>query len=139
MADGDGKDGWAGLGKPVGRSESRQQWLGLAVLVVLAVIVWSALTGGDGEDEGDDLRHGAFDVCTQFVEDRLKAPGTAKFRNFFQDDGEVVVTGTGDGPYVVVSSVDSENSFGGELRTHFVCEVRHTGDEQWRLVDLSLG
>ena len=136
-------DGWAALGKRDGvtRADNRSAWFGLFVVlgVVVAAVVWIASgLGGDDEPDADDLRSSAFDVCTQFVEDRLKSPGSAKFRNYFQDDGEVTVTGSGDGPYIVTSSVDSENSFGALLRNNFVCEVRHIDGTQWRLVDLSI-
>jgi hypothetical protein len=93
--------------------------------------------GGDEPDQ-EELEFGAFDVCTKFVKDRLKAPSTASFRNFFEDDGEVVVSGSGNGPYTVISSVDAENGFGANIRTNFVCEVRHTGGGNWRLVNLVL-
>lgn len=71
------------------------------------------------------------------MKDRLRAPATASFRNYFEDDGEVVVTG-GPSTYRVVSSVDSENGFGANIRSNFVCEVRHVSGESWRLVDLAI-
>lgn len=112
---------------------------GLVVLVLGFGLVWNAVTGG-GEDGGggEDREYGAFDVCQQFVKDRLRSPASAEFRNFFEDDGEVVVTGTGDGPYTVRSSVDSQNGFGAMLRSDFTCTVSYAGDSDWRLVDLSL-
>jgi len=118
-------------------------------VLVVAVVGFFAMTS-DGDDDSDDepsgeeerdqedLDFGAFDVCTQFVKERLKAPATASFRNYFEDDGEVQVSGVGDGPYTVISSVDAENGFGANIRTGFVCEVRHTGDGNWRLVNLVL-
>lgn len=110
----------------------------IGVLVVVALIVALSLSdGSDDEPEGDDLRAGAFDVCTQFVEDRLRAPGSASFPNQFQDDGEVSITG-GPEVFTVRSHVDAENGFGGEVRTPFVCQVRHTGGDNFSLIDLSL-
>lgn len=113
------------------------KWRYVAALVVLA-----AAASGCGDDQGDqaeELRYGAFDVCTKFVKDRLRSPGSAEFRNFFEDDGEVTVTGAGDGPYTVVSSVDSQNGFGAMIRNDFMCEVRRADADEWRLVDLTLG
>ena len=88
--------------------------------------------------KADEQRFGAFEICKDFVKDRLKAPSTAKFRNFFQDDGEVVVTGSGNGPYTVTSSVDSQNSFGANLRSNFVCKVTNTSGDSWHLDNISI-
>lgn len=114
----------------------------LAVAVVLAIVSGLSGDGGgsDGADDApsaDELDAGAFDVCTQFVKDRLKSPSTAKFRNFYEDDGEVVVTHAAD-TYTVSSTVDSENGFGAMLRSTFRCEVRHVSGTSWRLVDLQI-
>lgn len=135
--------GWptaAGQPKSTATTDSNTK-TGCGVLIAVAVVlaVLASMCGGDDDESSiDDLRFGAFDVCTQFVKDRLKAPGTASFRNYFEEDGEVQVTGTGEGPYTVRSSVDSENGFGANIRTDFVCKVTHTGDGNWRLVDITV-
>lgn len=108
-----------------------------AIAASLVAIVLVGVACSD-TSESEDMNYAAFDICTKFVKDRLKAPSSAKFRNFFEDDGEVTVTGSGDGPFVVRSTVDSENSFGAQIRGDFVCTVRNTGDSNWRLVDLQL-
>lgn len=114
----------------------------LALIAVVIGLVASAGSddegGGGGGDSFDEQSFAAFDVCRDFVTRRLKSPGTAKFRNFHQDDGEVVVTGSGAGPYVVRSTVDSENGFGALIRSSFTCTVNHVGGENWRLADLDL-
>lgn len=79
----------------------------------------------------------AFDICKDFVKRRLKAPSTAKFRNPYQDDGEVVITGSDNGPFTVRSSVDSENAFGAKLRSNFTCVVTLNGDT-WKLDNISI-
>jgi hypothetical protein len=104
------------------------------LIVLLAAVTFTA---GCGDDSAVDEDWGAFNVCTQFVEQRLKAPGTAKFRNFYQDDGEVTVTQAGD-VFTVVSSVDSENGFGASLRTEFTCTVTSLGGGNWQLEGLDL-
>lgn len=105
-----------------------------AAAVVAAGVLVGCAAGA--EDTAEDREHAAFDVCTQFVERRLKAPDTAKFRNYFQDDGEVIVTG-GPTTFVVISSVDSENSFGASLRTEFTCTVQTEDGKNFTLVDLT--
>lgn len=81
---------------------------------------------------------GAFDVCKGFVKERLKAPSTAKFRDFYQDDGEVQVDRNTDGTYTVTSTVDAQNSFGAKLRSTFTCTVHPTGKDTWLLDDISI-
>jgi hypothetical protein len=105
--------------------------------VALAVALAVAGCASVDSDPEEDARYGAFTVCTKFVEDRLKSPGSASFRNYFEDDGEVVVAKTGDS-YSVLSTVDSENSFGANIRTSFLCVVEPTGGDNWRLVSLEL-
>lgn len=107
------------------------------VAFVGLVLVAFATIGGDGEPSADDLEHRAFSACTELVRDRLKSPSSASFRNFFEDDGEVVVSGSGDGPYTVTSSVDAQNGFGADIRSNFRCVVELDGDV-WRLRDMTI-
>ena len=123
----------------VERRGKRGAWI--AIGVVAAVITVASIAAGSGSDsESSDASPGlAFVMCKDFVKDRLKAPATATFRNFYDDDGEVSVTGSGDGPYRVVSTVDSENGFGAKIRSRFSCTVTHTpGGDNWRLDAISV-
>lgn len=112
-----------------------RRMIGLGAVVVALAACTS--TTSDDTTSADDLEYGAFDVCTGFVKDRLKAPATAEFRNYFEHDGEVTVTG-GPDEYTVSSTVDSENGFGAMLRSSFVCKVQHVAGTRWMLVDLSI-
>lgn len=124
---------------PADQDEVKQRpgclaWIGIvAGLVVFPVIAYSMATSTDDEP---DLHWGAFDVCTEFVKDQLRAPSTAQFRNYHQDDGEVVVNQYGD-TFVVRSSVDSENGFGAMIRNDFTCTVDHIADGRFRLDDIT--
>lgn len=116
---------------------------GCLTIIILMVLIGGAIAifGGDDAELGggpstEDIRYGAFDVCTKFVKDQLKAQSTAEFPNEFEDDGEVIITRDGN-VWTVDSQVDSENSFGGMVTTPFVCVVRHTGGTGYRLVDLT--
>ncbi len=104
--------------------------------IVLVVLI-GACDSSTGEDDPENLRLGAFDVCTQFVKDRLKAESTAEFPDQFEDDEEVTITQDGE-EWTVDSQVDAENSFGGTVTTPFSCTVRSMGEGNWRLVDLTL-
>lgn len=136
----------------------------VACWAVVAVIVLAAAVSGGSDDEKvtsgpsatpstteaaaervtsppttkvEDRSYEAFEICKKFVKDRLKAPTTATFRNYFEKDGEVLVTAAPDGSYVVASSVDSENSFGAKIRSRFVCQVTPDGST-WHLDDISI-
>lgn len=74
---------------------------------------------------------GAAGVCKRFMNERLKAPSTAKFQNILDAD----VTNQGD-TYTIKSYVDAQNSFGATIRTRYVCVVRYTGSDTWRLESL---
>lgn len=110
-----------------------------AILVIFLFAGLLSLCGGndDGSDDPENLEFGSFDVCTQFVKERLRAPATAEFPNEFEDDGEVTITHVGE-TYTVISHVDSENGFGALLTTPFTCVVRHVSGDNWRLVDLNM-
>jgi hypothetical protein len=109
----------------------------LACFVVGGVIVSTA----SGNDRGSSTSGGspgmAFEMCKDFVKARLKAPSTATFRNFYEDDGEVRVTGSGAGPYTIQSTVDSQNGFGAKIRSNFSCTVTATGDT-WHASNVSV-
>lgn len=133
-----------GIAERGAKKDDNNVGAGCLVVIVILVVLWgigTLLGGGDDDDgggsSGDDLEYAAFDVCTQFVKDRLRSPGTASFRNYFEDDGEVTVAG-GPSVFTVRSSVDSENGFGATIRSNFTCEVRHTTGTSFRLVDLQI-
>lgn len=77
-------------------------------------------------------KYGAQDVCEQFVEKRLKAPASAEYEN--------TTTSEAGGQWTVEGDVDAENSFGAQIRNHYVCVVEPTDAEgtNWTLVDISL-
>lgn len=122
-------------------STRRAQGVGCLAVLVIIGLLWAlgAALGGSGNDDDspDELQYGAFDVCTQFVKQRLISPASARFPNEFEDDGEVTITSAGS-TFTVVSHVDSQNGFGALLTTPFTCRVRHVDGDNWRLVDLQL-
>lgn len=111
---------------------------GCLIIVVLAVIagIIGAISGGgdDGSStpsSGD--QYGAYDVCQQFVDDQLKAPSTSDYPSI--DEASITHRGR---TWDVVAYVDAENGFGANIRVPFACTVTHTGDGNYRLVDVSL-
>jgi hypothetical protein len=67
----------------------------------------------------------------QFVESKLKDPGSAEF-------GPCVMSKTASGSWSTDSYVDANNSFGGTLRTNFHCEVKHVSGDTWNLIELTM-
>lgn len=122
-----------------GTKQQRKNRLAFLAVVgfVLFLVAAAAAAPPPPEEEDDGNRYAAFEVCTQFVEQRLASPGSAEFPDPHEDDGEVTITGY-DGSFTVRSQVDSQNGFGATLRTFFTCEVRHISGANYRLVDLQL-
>ena len=98
------------------------------VAVIVIVILGISLIGSKTEKNPPDVA-AAWTVCEQFVTERLKAPSTAKFQWISRDE-------LGNGRFHVNAYVDSQNSFGAMLRTHFNCTVKHIEGDRWRLEDL---
>lgn len=107
---------------------------GVAVLVALGVILTGCSDVGDDPEVQEAM---AFEMCKDFVKDRLKAPATAAFPDYWDKDGEVSVTRSGD-TYTVVSHVDAQNSFGALLSNDFECEVTNVEGDRWRLEALDM-
>lgn len=118
------------------RRRSSTAALSSALVLGLVACGVESSTGGSSSADAEEQEYAAFEMCKEFIKDRLKSPATAKFRNFFEDDGEVSVSGLGQGPYTVVSTVDSQNGFGALVRSSFTCTVTNTSGNSWRLDDM---
>lgn len=72
-------------------------------------------------------------ACEDFVKTALKAPSTANF------DNETATGPVAGHParYIVVGTVDAQNSFGAQLRNNFGCTAEKQGDGQWHLIDMT--
>lgn len=88
---------------------------------MLAVIGIGSLSDGDSEA-------GARVACENFVTDRLVSPSSANFsRPDVTEDNDL---------YTVSGHVDADNRAGAAIRIDYDCVVRHTGGDDWRLVQL---
>lgn len=85
----------------------------------------------DQESRGDI--HGAWASMQMFVEQRLKSPNSAEF----PFGGSRSVKYLGGDRYQIDSYVDSLNSFGVSIRTHFSGVLEKSGD-RWRLESLNM-
>lgn len=110
---------------------TKQGCLGLVVIAVILTIGFAICGDSDSTNKSDGM---AYVMCQSFVEDRLKAPASAGFAN----KSEATITETGEDQWRIRAHVDSQNSFGANVRTPFVCEIKYVGDDKWQLVDLTL-
>ena len=106
------------------------EWIAAAALGVLLLVGYQACSGRSSppaqsssrSPSGTSNTHGAWAYMQQFVIERLKAPSSADF----PFGGHRSVSPLGDGRYLVKSYVDSQNSFGAQIRTNFEGVVRQT-------------
>ncbi len=104
----------------------------LVILFSLFVIIASCSIGGDDEPKPEHDAAGASVMAEQFVKDQLKAPSTAKFQPFLQQQIEDL----GDGRYTIRAWVDSQNGFGAMIRTNYICTVKYIGNDKWQCENL---
>jgi hypothetical protein len=106
--------------------------------ILLISLVMSYAMSETGEEGGDSKAPkapdevGAYVICEEFVKDRLKAPATAEFP-WITDSR---ITASSNGQFRVISYVDAQNSFGGQIRTHYDCTVQYASG-RWTLKNLS--
>jgi len=82
-------------------------------------------------------RLGAYVSAQWYVEQRLKAPSTAKFGACVTTDtAEYCTKYLGNQHYRVATYVDAQNAFGAMIRTHFVCVMKQTADDYFELESL---
>ena len=74
------------------------------------------------ELDAPDLSMEALTVCQTMVQNRLAAPGSAKF-------SFVEPVPRGRQRYLVSSHVDAQNIFGALMRARFICEIQHDGGD----------
>ncbi|MGW9597382.1 hypothetical protein ACWHLZ_44780 [Streptomyces chartreusis] len=105
-----------------------------------AIVITSGLLTACDTGDGDPLSESAAVMCEDFVTQRLKSPGTAEFPGVWDADYAVtkVLSDTKPWKYEVTGVVDSENSFGGIVRSEYVCTVSTKDDDTWTLDDMQL-
>lgn len=81
-----------------------------------------------------DDAQAAYTMAIKFVKDKLKAPASAKFPGYTEREKQVL--DEGNRTFVVVSWVDSQNTFGAMIRQKFVAKVRELGDDRWKLEEI---
>lgn len=95
----------------------------------LALLAAMILACGSAPKPGHDPIEARV-VCHDFVKDRLKSPGSAKFSDETETGTYPTFTSTG--------VVDSQNSFGALIRNEYECTVTYQpSTDKWRLKELT--
>ncbi len=104
----------------------------LFLVIIASCLIAYCAGSNNSSSETTDPNSDAFYMCREFVRDRLKSPKSADFGTL--SEGKVKISNN---HYFVSSYVDSENSFGANIRTQFICELSNLGGDQWKLVNLT--
>ncbi len=107
--------------------------IGCATLMVVFIgFMFWAFSGNDTSKEPSKLD--AYVISQQFVQQKLKAPSSAKFPAYKKD---MVITNNNE-RFKVESYVESKNSFGSTIRNKYICIVTYLDNGQWKLNTLEL-
>lgn len=112
------------------------RWL-FAILVVAVVIILSR-NAGEQSAAGPRVpsRSDACFISQKFVRERLKAPTTAKFPAWTEENCRVTRAGE---LWRVRSFVDAQNSFGAMIRSDYGVEMTHNPQtDTWTLHDITI-
>lgn len=78
-------------------------------------------------------------MAKHFVEKNLKSPRSAKFPWSFDEYQVYALEGQGyENSYEVTGYVDAQNSFGADIRSRFIVQIKDLGNDQWRLLDIEI-
>lgn len=105
-------------------------WAGLLGVTLIVSVVGAVISEPSKPQNNSTIDAKIF--CNEIVRQGLKAPATASFASY----GSQTTTTQGSGAISVASYVDSQNSFGANLRTSYTCVARKSGSD-WSLVSLN--
>ena len=108
--------------------------LGMVLAVVLLALLLSFCDSNSGDEKASD--EFAADVyAKEFVKDRLKSPSSAKFSSFSDNSIKEIKTNV----WEVSGWVDSDNSFGASIRSHFKVTLEYIPSrDTWTLLDINI-
>ncbi len=127
----------AAVPQTTARAHNAAGWIAVAglLVVLLGIASFSApSTEPPAPPAPPHNATGAYDVCRQFVIDRVKSPSTAEFLAY----GKERTQHLGNGKYVVAAHVDAQNGFGATVRSDFTCTVQWKSGKAWGLEDLKI-
>lgn len=101
----------------------------LHLLSIVTIMTFMFLAYGSSNSDSDspsDNKFLAYSYAEDFVKKKLKSPSTAEFPGTVEKDKHIKELG--DGKYKIDSWVDSQNSYGAQIRTNFSCTITFEGD-----------
>lgn len=115
--------------------------VGIIVLICAAICIfaWISTPSSSGTEKNTDRTESASKIdawvaAQYFVENRLKAPSSAKFPF---GGAQKHVSDMGGGLFIIRSYVDSKNAFGVEIRTKFFCKIQKNKKRNFDLIQLT--
>jgi len=82
-----------------------------------------------------DNSYKTYEMCQEFVKDNLKSPSSAVFPETYSEIKRGAIKTLKDQEYIINSYVDSQNSFGAMIRTHFIVKLKQVDESHWRKLD----
>lgn len=115
-------------------------WLFLIGFIVSIFIVALGTDSNSGTSSSEpDPRTDAIVMANHFVEKNLKSPRSAKFPRSADEYQVYALEGPGfENSYEVTGYVDAQNSFGADIRSRFIVQIKDLGNEEWRLLDIDI-
>ncbi len=104
----------------------------ICLVVIIAAVCLIIFFGNNSQPEvpNEFDQYDIQVIAEQEVEERLKAPSTAKFSNI-----EVAKSGS---TWVVTGYVDAQNSFGAMIRNRFRVEIKDNGYPKYTVVSVEI-
>lgn len=122
------------------KKNAKESAIGCLIFIVIGGILFVSCSSDESETPEQKAERMCKDeisarvMAQSFIKDRLKAPSTAEFSGY----GETKTLYLGDCTHQVIGYVDSQNSFGAQIRTHYSATVKNSkGTENWNLIDLT--
>lgn len=89
------------------------------IIAAVLLLVWWIWPSSDDPEQRVYTKYDALVNSHQFVENRLKSPGSAEWPS----GSDRFVTQVNDTTFLVDSYVDSQNGFGALVRTNYTCQM----------------
>lgn len=117
------------------KQQNQNKVISFIVVGIVLFFLFRLCSGGDTTPESKiawDQKDNSLNAWTHsimYAEKNLKSPSSAKFPMGYKD--YVQRNGT---TYTISAYVDSENSFGAMIRTHFNATLKEVSEDKWEMI-----